>query len=440
MRELFALILLCGPPADPRMLWEKYEASFTDDYWRQSGVAREANPPPALVASFQGQALRELARILDTNDRKLKDFPGMPEVSADLQHDGVEDASVEIAQELRYDRAEQETLLQQRLNSFNSEQQAAYEAIAQAYARQEDALFFVDGGAGCGKTFLYGALLALARSQGNIALAVASSGIAAQLLPGGKTAHSVFKIPLPVDDYSTCSVSKQCARAELLRRMRMVVWDEAPMCDRRSIEAVDRTLRFIREKEVPFGGGVVVFGGDWRQILPVVRHGSRLDIVDATLQRSALWSRMRILRLSRNMRISREGGAEGAEWLHYVDSVGNATVATHSELGQDMIRLPEYNAVPGNTVESLIGAVFPDFLQHYSDRDWMAGRAILGLRTCDVEWLNAQVQRIVPGPLLTSYSADSMKDANDPSKYPVELLNTVSVSGMPPHKLEHLFF
>ena len=115
------------------------------------------------------------------------------------------------------------------------------------------------------------------RAQGNIALAVASSGIAAQLLPGGKAAHSVFKIPMPVDDYSTCSLSKQNARAALLRGMTLLVWDEAPMCDRRAIEEVDRTLRFIREKDVPFDGGVVIgdrfclwFAADpaWRSWMP----------------------------------------------------------------------------------------------------------------------------------------------------------------------------
>ena len=54
----------------------------------------------------------------------------------------------------------------------------------------ESGCFFVNGPAGTGKTFLYNTLLAEIRLHGNIALAVASSGIAALLINGGRTAHS----------------------------------------------------------------------------------------------------------------------------------------------------------------------------------------------------------------------------------------------------------
>ena len=48
------------------------------------------------------------------------------------------------------------------------------------------------------KPFLTNLLLAKMRLKGQIALAVASSGIAATLLTGGRTAHSAFKLPLDV--------------------------------------------------------------------------------------------------------------------------------------------------------------------------------------------------------------------------------------------------
>lgn len=46
------------------------------------------------------------------------------------------------------------------------------------------------------KRFLYRAILATIQSKGIIALATATSGITASLLPGGRTAHYRFKIPL----------------------------------------------------------------------------------------------------------------------------------------------------------------------------------------------------------------------------------------------------
>ncbi|CAN0881720.1 hypothetical protein LINGRAHAP2_LOCUS14392 [Linum grandiflorum] len=75
-----------------------------------------------------------------------------------------------------------------------------------------------------------------------IALVVASSGIAATLLLDGVTTHSRFKIPLDVDHLSTCSVRKGTDLAQLLQMATLIVWDEAPMIHRLSYEAVDRTL------------------------------------------------------------------------------------------------------------------------------------------------------------------------------------------------------
>ena len=62
------------------------------------------------------------------------------------------------------------------------------------------AIFFVDGPGGTGKTYLYRALLANVRSRGMIGLATATSGVAASILPGGRTAHSRFEIPLQTSE------------------------------------------------------------------------------------------------------------------------------------------------------------------------------------------------------------------------------------------------
>ena len=61
------------------------------------------------------------------------------------------------------------------------------------------------------------------------------------------------------------------------------------MVHRHAFEAVDRMLRDITKavdlslENQPFGGKVVVFGGDFRQILPVVIKGSHEDIVGSCL-------------------------------------------------------------------------------------------------------------------------------------------------------------
>ena len=96
-------------------------------------------------------------------------------------------------------------------------------------------------------------------------------GIAATLLDGGRTFHSRFKAPLQLTATSTCNVPVQSPLADLIRRAQLIVWDEAPMAHRHLLEALDRTLRDIMMDDQPFGGKVLVLGGDFRQILPVVR-------------------------------------------------------------------------------------------------------------------------------------------------------------------------
>ena len=48
------------------------------------------------------------------------------------------------------------------------------------------------------------------------------------------------------------------------------------MTKRQSVEALDNSLLDIMDQlELPFGGKTVVFGGDFRHVLPIVRRGSR---------------------------------------------------------------------------------------------------------------------------------------------------------------------
>ncbi|GBN53070.1 hypothetical protein AVEN_191478-1 [Araneus ventricosus] len=89
--------------------------------------------------------------------------------------------------------------------------------------------FFLDGPAGTGKTFVYSTLLHAVRGKGDQAIAVASTGIAATLLSGGRTAHSLFKIPLTLNATSTCNLKPNTSEAKILLDAKVIVWDEAPM-------------------------------------------------------------------------------------------------------------------------------------------------------------------------------------------------------------------
>jgi ATP-dependent DNA helicase PIF1 len=74
-------------------------------------------------------------------------------------------------------------------------------------------------------------------------------------------------------------------------------------------EAVNRSLQDIMAvinptfKFLPFGGLVMVFDGDFRQILPIVPGGTKGDVVTAALNRSSIWQHVRVLKLHTNMRL-----------------------------------------------------------------------------------------------------------------------------------------
>lgn len=44
----------------------------------------------------------------------------------------------------------------------------------------------------------------------------------------------------------------------------MIVWDEITMCDKKIFEALDITLKDIRNDKRPMGGLILVMSGDFR--------------------------------------------------------------------------------------------------------------------------------------------------------------------------------
>ncbi|KAM3217113.1 hypothetical protein P3L10_026556 [Capsicum annuum] len=101
---------------------------------------------------------------------------------------------------------------------LNPEQEQTFKIILERIKSGQLGLFFVDGPGGTGKTFLYHELLANIRSRCMIALATTTSGLAATLLLGGRTAHSRFEILLQTTDATITRMSKQSGGAKLIKK------------------------------------------------------------------------------------------------------------------------------------------------------------------------------------------------------------------------------
>ena len=139
-----------------------------------------------------------------------------------------------IAIGLDYDQGEQQAYVEHNAPLLTADQQKVYDCFCSMIDRYEGGMLFLDAPGGTGKTFLINLILAKLRSEGKIALATASSGMAATLLTGGRTLHSTFKIPLDLHamDIPTCSIKKGTALCKVIQESKAVVVDEAPMTNR----------------------------------------------------------------------------------------------------------------------------------------------------------------------------------------------------------------
>ncbi|GBN76195.1 hypothetical protein AVEN_269694-1 [Araneus ventricosus] len=126
-------------------------------------------------------------------------------------------------------------------NEFD--QRTAYEAVKNLIAEGNGGIHFLHAPGGTGKIFIINLILTEARSERNIALVSASSGITYTLLDGGNTAHSAFQLPLNLvqTENPICNISKSSVKAAVLRTCQFIVWDECTMTNKKASEALDQT-------------------------------------------------------------------------------------------------------------------------------------------------------------------------------------------------------
>jgi hypothetical protein len=432
LHHLFATILRDCSPAKPGDLWAEFKDQFCHNLRYQ--LQEHANIAEPTDDQIEDYALWLIDQLLSYSGKRLEEWEDMPKVKENWAH---LIANQFIQQEHHFDPHEQHLLAQECIGNLNPDQHAAFERISSAVEQKTGEIFFLHGPGGTGKTYLYNTLCYHLRSQQKIVLCVASSGIAALLLKGGHTAHSCFKIPIPCHESSVCGFSKTSTMAQLIRDTDLVIWDEAPMQHKHNMEAVDHTFKDMCDSDKPFGGHTVVFGGDFQQILPVVLHGGRAQIVDACLQRSQLWRSVVVLYLHQNMRLNTAVEAE-ANFAKWQQDVGQGK---HTDKNT-IISLPNYFHCRENTVDSLIDEIYENLETLNHPPQYFADRIILSCLNADVDSINKRVLQRFPGESHILYSADSIPTSeqsggDDPMiNYPIEYLNEINCSGLPLAKME----
>uniref|UniRef100_A0A8C5E9X1 ATP-dependent DNA helicase n=1 Tax=Gouania willdenowi TaxID=441366 RepID=A0A8C5E9X1_GOUWI len=340
--------------------------------------------------------LRKTVVLLDLKDHierhgfTLSGNFGLPEPNP--LHDQNQTPHI-IQHETEHNMEELHAQITQTENTLNLEQQSVVKTVIESVEQGLGKMITLDASGGTGKTFVLCHILNKVCAKGKVALATAASGIAATLLPKGTTFHSRTKCPLILTDKSACAVSEHDNTATLIRMAHLMVVDEVTIMDRHALEAADRTFRWLRRSDKPFGGITMVFGGDWRHILTVVPHDSRTKIIGRCCKSSYLWK----------------------------------NVETLSEF---TIKLNDTLTISGDKLKDIVNWAYKDMLANISCPTWLCERVILCPTNSEVDTVNEYMTKIFSGEEHVCNSVDTA-DSEGNHMYPTEFLNTLCPSGMP---------
>ena len=225
---------------------------------------------------------------------------------------------------------------------------------------------FIDGKAGRGKTFLVNTLCDWVRGQGHVVLPTATSAFAAQLYEGGRTTHSIFKVSFPImflshsnhdrdtqvpvnenDEMLSSHIKENDGRAELIRAVKLIIWDEAPMAKRAVLTCVEEICRKVMNNNLPFGGKVVILLGDYRQTCPVIQQSTRAQVIAASIRSSPLWPSFQIRHLTTPIRNTTD-----PEFTEFIDDIGDGRLSE--------VQFPIIETV--HSKDEVIDFVFPNHI------------------------------------------------------------------------------
>ncbi|CAF0750048.1 unnamed protein product [Didymodactylos carnosus] len=163
-----------------------------------------------------------------------------------------------------------------------------------------------------------------------------------------------------------------------------------------ALNAVDILLRDIMNMDAPFEGKIMILGGDFRQVLPVIRFANRSELIAASLKSSNLWPYFKVMHRHQNLRT----GPREEEFSKGLIKLGNGELTSNED---DEIELP--GSFSKNEHSLLV---------------------------------NEEVLQRVPGvkKMYTSVDEADCEDGDDVTNYPTEFLNSLTPSGMSPHKLK----
>jgi ATP-dependent DNA helicase PIF1 len=398
----YARLLVHSAPQDARALFHQFAGDMCDGDPRDDAVVRAAL---GAIEVF----MMEMGRTLTHADYgfALADLPDEHFEALDGGGDRRQRVRRRLPSVLSIANSEVER--DRLVAMMTAEQRAGYVTVMASIGSPRSCnVFALLSSAGCGKTVFANAVASSVRATGRIAICVAASALAAMLLLGGTTAHSRFHIPIPANDGTVCCFSAD--DRHLIRSADVILYDECSMVHHDVADTLERSLRDLMGDSRPFGGKVVVFMGDFKQLLPVVRYGRGHE---HTMQVCSWWREVSHLQFKQNWRAILDPA-----YAAFLETVGSGTLC-------DVV-VPDSSRVPD--VDCLISCV-------YDDPSTLMRHQILALTLETTSTVNTACLRKWPGVLLERFACDTYVDCRDPDGFPHEYIESLSMPGAPPFTL-----
>ena len=436
LRELFVSLCLFCEVSNPKHLFEQFWSTWSDDFirkYQQQGL--ELNDDQLRILT-----LLDIETRLTSFEKQLIDFglekPNPDQIS--LVDHLINPAPSLIREELDFNVEVLISETNRVIPMLTIEQKNIFDTVLTSVNEHSQLLLFIDARGGSGKTFLLNAILNAVRCSemnGCIALAMATTGIAATLLHKGRTFHSRMKAPIGPHENSTLNINFESPLADLLRQSKILLIDEATMLDEFLLSAMDRTLRDVMNaKELPFGGKSIVLSGDFRQCLPVIKSATRAGIIKRCISRSMLWHNFAVHHLTVNLRISQGNSRVLNSFDKWCLDIGNGK--------KENVNIPKKHQWLINSSESLenemsrfLKYIFPNIISNALNMNYTKSSAILVPKNADVDEFNRIASYLMPGLEVPLLSADSLINSSDVLRFNTEYLNSLTPTGFPAHRI-----
>ncbi|XP_052114398.1 uncharacterized protein LOC127745579 [Arachis duranensis] len=184
------------------------------------------------------------------------------------------------------------------------------------------------------------------------------------------------------------------------------------MMNKLAFEALDRTFHDLMSsnvasaRDIPFGGKVIVLGGDFRQVLPVIPKETRAEIVMTSINSSIIWKHCKVMWfmwLIKNLRLGKNSVLsnldEIKEFSDWILKIGEGSCGNQKEY-EIIVDIPSDLLIPltDDPIQDIVSAIYSNIHDNYGNVSYFQECGILAPTVDIVQQINDFVVDSFPGP------------------------------------------